>query len=80
MGEQSFHMVKQETLLSRVPRSSLTHKKRSNNNLSQVSSDAAISIAFGLISTLIGLVGAIINYLTLRAMTLEIGTTSQLYP
>ncbi|KAH8767750.1 hypothetical protein F5882DRAFT_466342 [Hyaloscypha sp. PMI_1271] len=48
--------------------------------LKMVSSDAAISIAFGLISTLIGLVGAIINYLTLRAMTLEIGTTSQLYP
>jgi hypothetical protein len=46
------------------------------NTVSQVSSDAAISIAFGLISTIIGLIGAIINYLTLRAMAPDIGTPS----
>jgi hypothetical protein len=41
-------------------------------NKNQVSPDVAIALAFGLISTMIGLLGLFIGYLTLRAMTLEI--------
>jgi hypothetical protein len=37
-----------------------------------VSPDLAIALAFGLISTMIGLLGLLLGYLTLRAMTLEI--------
>jgi hypothetical protein len=43
-------------------------------NISPASPDTAISIAFGLISTFIGLIGIFINYLTLRAMTPDPGT------
>jgi hypothetical protein len=35
-----------------------------------VSSDTAIAIAFGLLSTIIGLLGLLVGYLTLRAMPL----------
>ena len=35
-----------------------------------VSSDTAIAIAFGLLSTTIGLLGLLVGYLTLRAMPL----------
>jgi hypothetical protein len=38
------------------------------------SSDTAIAIAFGLLSTFIGLTGLFIGLLTLRAMTVETGT------
>jgi hypothetical protein len=38
-----------------------------------VSQDTTIGIAFGLIGTLIGMIGVFINYLTLRGMTPEIG-------
>ena len=41
------------------------------SNISLTTSDSAIAIAFGLISTLISLLGVFIGYLTLRAMTLE---------
>jgi hypothetical protein len=41
------------------------------SNISLATSDSAIAIAFGLISTLISLLGVFIGYLTLRAMTLE---------
>ena len=35
-----------------------------------VSSDTAIALAFGLLSTIIGLLGLLVGYLTLRAMPL----------
>ncbi|PMD18598.1 hypothetical protein NA56DRAFT_647793 [Hyaloscypha hepaticicola] len=38
-----------------------------------VSSDAAISIAFGLIGVCISLIGVWINYLTLRAWNVDTG-------
>jgi hypothetical protein len=44
-----------------------------------VSPDLAIALAFGLISTMIGLLGLFIGYLTLRAMTLEISVSLSLH-
>ena len=44
-----------------------------------VSPDLAIALAFGLISTMIGLLGLFIGYLTWRAMTLEIRKPIFLY-
>jgi hypothetical protein len=41
------------------------------NNTYLVSSDAVIAIAFGLITTIIRILSAIIAYLTLRAMNIE---------
>jgi hypothetical protein len=43
-------------------------------DVAPASSDTAIAIAFGLLSTFIGLTGLFIGLLTLRAMTVETGT------
>jgi hypothetical protein len=44
-----------------------------------VSPDLAIALAFGLISTMTGLLGLLLGYLTLRAMTLEISMSLSLH-
>jgi hypothetical protein len=48
-------------------------------NLYSVLADTAISIAFGLIGTILGLVSVFISYLTLRAMTLDSGRNAFLF-
>ena len=45
-------------------------------NSSSVSADTAISIVFGLIGILLGVVSIFISYLTLRAMAVDHGTNS----
>lgn len=41
-----------------------------------VSPDAAISITFGFVSSLLGVISVFTSYLTLRAMTVDHGTNS----
>ncbi|KAN0098361.1 hypothetical protein V8E51_014024 [Hyaloscypha variabilis] len=48
-----------------------------SNSFWKVSSDTAISIAFGLISIAISLLGVWISYLTLRAMNIDTGNGGQ---